>query len=175
MKPAPLQLLDYWASSLHMDACPDYDPKAETQLDLESIEVQHNVKQLDTQDSDYLGSQWLVSLSIEQTPCKSANIPYTFAVTIQGVVLALPGGLAGEQTERAIKANGPAMLYGAAREMIRAATGRGPHRAVIIPSTNFLPPIQPAEAAAARTPVKRKSTKASATLKSPESKPSTDT
>ena len=32
------------------------------------------------------------------------------------------------------------MLFGAAREMI---TSRGPHRAIIIPSTNLLPPSLP--------------------------------
>ena len=80
-----------------------------------------------------------MGLSIEQAPCDTANIPYTFAVSLQGVVLALPS-LTGERLDRAIRANGPAMLFGSAREMIRAATGRGPHNAVIIPSTNFLSP-----------------------------------
>jgi len=45
-------------------------------------------------------------------------------------------------------ANGPAMLFGAAREIIRAATGRGPWPAVIIPSTNFLADLPPLEAPA---------------------------
>jgi preprotein translocase subunit SecB len=42
-------------------------------------------------------------------------------------------------------ANGPAMLFGAAREIIRAATGRGPWSAVIIPATNFLTDLPPLE------------------------------
>lgn len=42
------------------------------------------------------------------------------------------------------------MLFGAAREMIRALTSRGPHRAIIIPSTSFLPP------AGQSTPAKKK-------------------
>jgi preprotein translocase subunit SecB len=108
------------------------------------------VKLLDTPDPEKPGSQWLVGLSVEQGPCHEANIPYTFSVTLQGIVLALPGGPEGERLERAVKANAPAMLFGAAREMIRALTSRGPHRAIIIPSTSFLPPAgQP-------TPVKKK-------------------
>ncbi|MEO8613628.1 MAG: hypothetical protein ABI600_00685 [Luteolibacter sp.] len=140
MTPAPLQLLDYWATTLRMDACPGYDPNMGTELDLDSIVVENEVKFLDSPDPEKTGTQWLVGLSVEQGPCHEANIPYTFSVTLQGIVLALPGGPEGERLERAVKANAPAMLFGAAREMIRALTSRGPHRAIIIPSTNFLPP-----------------------------------
>lgn len=143
MTPAPLQLLDYWATTLRMEACSSYDPQTETELDLESIAVENDVKLLDSPDSEKTGTQWLVGLSVEQGTCPEANIPYTFSVTLQGIVLALPGGPDGERLERAVKANAPAMLFGAAREMIRALTSRGPHRAIIIPSTNFLPPSLP--------------------------------
>jgi preprotein translocase subunit SecB len=139
MTPAPLQLLDYWATTLRMDACPGYDPQDETKIDLDSIMVENEVKLLDSPDPEKAGTQWLVGISVEQGPCHEANIPYTFSVTLQGVVLALPGGPEGERLERAVKANAPAMLFGVAREMIRALTSRGPHRAIIIPSTNFLP------------------------------------
>jgi preprotein translocase subunit SecB len=151
MTPAPLQLLDYWATTLRMEACSGYDPDKETELDLDSIVVENEVKLLDSPDPEKTGTQWLVGLSIEQGPCDAANIPYTFSVTLQGTVLALPGGPDGpdgERLERAVKANAPAMLFGAAREMIRALTSRGPHRAIIIPSTNFLPPTLP------ETPIK---------------------
>ena len=140
MTPAPLQLLDYWATTLRMEACPGYAPNQETELDLDSIKVENEVKLLNSSDPEKTGNQWLVGLSIEQGPCHEANIPYTFSVTLQGIVLALPGGPEGERLERAVKANAPAMLFGAAREMIRALTSRGPHRAIIIPSNNFLPP-----------------------------------
>ncbi len=140
MTPAPLQLLDYWATTLRMEACASYDPQNETELNMDSITVENEVKILDSPDPEKTGTQWLVGLSVEQGPGHEANIPYTFAVTLQGIVLALPGGPDGERLERAVKANAPAMLFGAAREMIRALTSRGPHRAIIIPSTNFLPP-----------------------------------
>jgi preprotein translocase subunit SecB len=122
-----------------MEAYPGYAPDKETELDLDSIKVENEVKLLDSPDPEKTGSQWLVGLSVEQGPCHEANIPYTFSVTLQCIVLALPGGPDGERLERAVKANAPAMLFGAAREMIRALTSRGPHRAIIIPSTNFLP------------------------------------
>jgi preprotein translocase subunit SecB len=160
MKPAPLQLIDYWATSLKMDACPGYNPGAETHLNFESIKVDHRVVPMEMED-DSAGMQWLVGLSIEQAPCEEANIPYTFAVTIQGIVLALPG-VDKDRMERAVQANGPAMLFGSAREMIRAATGRGPHPAVIIPSTNFISSATPAPVA---KPAKKKTAAKKATRK----------
>lgn len=171
MKPAPLQLLDYWANSIRMAACPGFNPDASTHLDFESITVHHSVKQLESPDPEKNGTRWIVGLSIEQGPCDSANIPYTFAVSLQGVVLALPGGPTGEKLERTIGANGPAMLFGAAREMIRAATGRGPHSAVIIPSTNFLPSA-PLPAAIQDEPARKKTPAKKATKKRPSNKPS---
>lgn len=157
MTPAPLQLLDYWATTLRMEACSGYDPDKETELDLDSIVVENEVKRLDSPDPEKTGTQWLVGLSIEQGPCDAANIPYTFSVTLQGTVLALPGGPDGERLERAVKANAPAMLFGAAREMIRALTSRGPHRAIIIPSTNFLP-LSASESPPQETPKPQKKT-----------------
>jgi preprotein translocase subunit SecB len=159
MTPAPLQLLDYWATSLRMEACPGYDQKKDTELHFDSIVVENEVKLLDSPNPEKTGTQWLVGLSIEQGPCHEANIPYTFSATLQGIILALPGGPEGERLERTVKANGPAMLFGAAREMIRALTSRGPHRAVIIPSTNFIPPTQNAPSPTEQLPPERKSTR----------------
>ena len=138
MTPAPLQLLDYWATSLRMEACPEYDAEKETGLHLDSITVQSEVRRIESPEGAGFGTRWIVGLSVEQIPCSEANIPYTFAVSLQGIVLALPGGPEGEKLELVVKANGPAMLFGVAREMIRAVTGRGPNPAVIIPSTNFI-------------------------------------
>lgn len=160
MNPAPLQLIDYWATSLRMDACPEYDSEKETGLHLDSITVESEVRKLDSPESERFGTKWIVGLSVEQEPCSEANIPYTFTVCLQGVVLVLPGGPEGEKLERVVKANGPAMLFGVAREMIRAVTGRGPNPAVIIPSTNFI------DSSASKIPGKNMAKKLPATPKS---------
>jgi len=46
--------------------------------------------------------------------------------------------LTNDRLDRAVQVNGPSMLFGVAREILRAATGRGPHAPLIIPSTHFL-------------------------------------
>lgn len=174
MTPSPLQLLDYWANSFRMEACPDFDPGTDSSIDLGSISVRHTVKKLDDSDFETKGSRWLVGLSIEQASTEAANIPYTFSLVVQGVVFALPGSLAGEKLARAVEVNGPSMLFGVAREMIRAATGRGPYPAVIIPSTHFLgeskerkpsSPSKKSKKKATRKTVARKTAKKKATRK----------
>jgi len=137
MTPAPLQLLDYWATSLHMEANTGYDPRKPAKFEFDSIDVVSKVEKLESRKPEQNGSHWLVDLTVEQTAKQGANLPYTFSVSLQGIVVAHPD-LEGERLDRLVRANGPAMLFGAAREMIRAATGRGPHKAIIIPSTNFL-------------------------------------
>ena len=76
---------------------------------------------------------------------EGVNLPYSFALHMHGFVLPSPH-LEGAMLKRTVHANGPAILFGAAREIIRAATGRGPWPAVIIPSTNFLTGLPPLEA-----------------------------
>ena len=158
MKLAPLQLLDYFLTELSLKANPDFDGSKPAADCVDSLTV--TPQYTSTKDLGEQGSEWLVSLEIAQTIPEGANLPYAFTLRIQGTVAASPH-LTGVRLQRAMHANGPAMLFGAAREIIRAATGRGPWPSVIIPATNFLtglPPMEtapttPAEKAA---PVKRK-------------------
>lgn len=141
MKPAPLQLTDYYLTSFSFEANPDFDPDTPLAFDFETLQVTPEVRLTDDLGDD--GTKWLVTLLISQTIPENQNTPYSFNLQIQGLVLVSPH-LTGNTLERAIQANGPALLFGAAREIIRAATGRGPWAPVIIPSTNFLTDLPPA-------------------------------
>ncbi|CAN5272557.1 hypothetical protein BH23VER1_BH23VER1_29930 [soil metagenome] len=158
MKQAPLQLVDYWATSLRVDALPEYERGSVVELDFDGISVEHEVKPVESPDPDEDGTRWIVGLRVEQVPCGNPRQPYSFAVAMQGLLFAHPD-LKGEKLHRAVAANGPAMLFGAAREVIRAATGRGPYPAVVIPSTNFLESAKKAEALPAGSRTKKKATK----------------
>jgi preprotein translocase subunit SecB len=59
-----------------------------------------------------------------------------------GVFLVL-NGYPEEKIERLVKVNGPSMLYGALREIVKALTSRGPYGAIVLPSPSFYLP-QPA-------------------------------
>ena len=161
MKLAPLQLADYFLTELSLKANPDFDPSMSADDCVDALIVTPQYAQ--TKDNGEHGSEWLVSLEISQSLPEGANLPYAFTLRIQGTVAASPH-LSGAKLQRAMHANGPAMLFGAAREIIRAATGRGPWPAVIIPSTNFLADLPPLEAPAkapgqAPAPAKKASAK----------------
>ena len=168
MKPAPLQLTDYFITSLKLEANPSYDPQKPSETKLETLQVVNEVEGLSEGQSE--GSEWQVSLRIKQEIPEDENIPYSFDLNIQGIIFAY-SSIPAERLERAVRANGPAMLFGAAREIIRAATGRGPWSPVIIPSTNFLTGLPPLEAkkktakkkkAASKTTTTKKATKKTA-------------
>jgi preprotein translocase subunit SecB len=158
MNLAPLQLADYFITELSLKANPDFYSSKPADDGVESLSVIPQYSQ--SKDNGDHGTEWLVSLEISHTIPESANFPYAFTLRIQGTVIASPH-LTGARLQRAMHANGPAMLFGAAREIIRAATGRGPWPAVIIPSTNFLSNLPPLVAPADNgTPVKKAAKKA---------------
>lgn len=167
MKLAPLQLADYFLTDLTLQAIPGFDPEKPVSDDIEDLFVTPQVTLVN--DFAEKGSEWRITLEIAQKTPEGKNLPYAFSLRIQGTVSASPH-LTGTTLQRAVHANGPAMLFGAAREIIRAATGRGPWNAVIIPSTNFfagLPPLEslPPSATETPTPAKKATTKKSAKSK----------
>jgi preprotein translocase subunit SecB len=171
MKLAPLQLADYFLTDLTLQANPEFDTTKPADDCVETLVVTPHYSQ--TKDKGEIGTEWLVSLEISQTIPEGGNLPYAFSLRIQGTVLVSPH-LTGVKLQRAMHANGPAMLFGAAREIVRAATGRGPWPAVIIPSTNFLvglPPLEPPPSADSESPVptpKPKPKKAAKSKRKPE-------
>jgi preprotein translocase subunit SecB len=142
MNLAPLQLVEYFLTDLSLQANPDFDISKPVGDCVESLEITPCYSQ-NGKASDH-GTEWTVALQIKQTIPPGKNLPYAFSLGIRGTVLAF-SVLSGAKLQRAIHANGPAMLFGAAREIIRGATGRGPWPAVIIPSTNFLAGLPPLE------------------------------
>jgi preprotein translocase subunit SecB len=129
-------------TELSLKANPNFDLTKPVDQGVDALMV--TPRYTNTKDEGKNGSEWLVSLEISQTIPEGANHPYAISLSIQGIVVSSPH-LTGLTLQRSMHANGPAMLFGAAWEIIRAATGRGPWPAVIIPSTNFLtrlPPLQ---------------------------------
>jgi preprotein translocase subunit SecB len=168
MKLAPLQLADYFLTDLTLQANPGFDPEKPVDDCIEFLHVTPHVAQV--KDLAEKGSEWLVSLEIAQKTPDGQNLPYAFSLRIQGTVSASPH-LLGTTLQRAIHANGPAMLFGAAREIIRAATGRGPWPAVIIPSTNFFSGLPLLESPASAQEKKAAPVKKTAAKRAPTRKP----
>lgn len=162
MKTAPLQLLDYWADFIQVEANPNFDQDKRPDLSHESLQVNHSVHQLQQEsDETETGTAWATHLEIIQDISATQNLPYSFTIRMNGIVAAHPK-YTDEQLGRIIKANAPAMLFGAAREVLRAATGRGPYPPVIIPSTNFIESEKadkPAKKSTKKTAIKKTTAK----------------
>jgi preprotein translocase subunit SecB len=133
---APLQLRDYWLESVSVRTNPAFEANRESDLEVDFMDVKSDVRLLKSDNLEQDGTVWMVFLAVSQSIPEGKNIPYEFSLEMCGIVVAHPS-LTGEKLERAIQVNGPSMLFGSAREILRAATGRGPYAPVIIPSTNF--------------------------------------
>lgn len=86
--------------------------------------------------------RFAVDLVIKQDAVQGKNLPYSYELHMLGFVSVHPD-FPPDRLQRAVETNGPSMLFGAAREILRAATGRGPYGPVLIPSTTFLKPAAP--------------------------------
>jgi preprotein translocase subunit SecB len=156
MKLSPIQLLDYHVTSLSVEACASFKRDKPMDLDPADLSVSAETKLLDDGDEP----RWAVSLALRHEPIEAKNIPYRLSIDMVGLVTAVTKK-ADDAISHAVEVNGPSMLFGAAREILRDATARGPHGPVIIPSASFFtaPPSVALPAMKQKAPA-RKSTKA---------------
>jgi preprotein translocase subunit SecB len=156
MKLSPIQLLDYHVTSLSVEACASFNRGKPMDLDPAELDVSAQTKLL----GDGEKPRWAISLSIRYEPVQGKNIPYRLFIEMVGLVTAAANKV-DETISHAVEVNGPSMLFGAAREILRDATARGPHGPIIIPSASFFtPPLSAALPVTKQKSPARKSTKA---------------
>lgn len=160
MKLAPLQLTDYFVLSIQVEALADYDAGKEQDLDVANLQVAESC----VPAGEDKPNRFLIDLIIKQEAMEGKNLPYSYELHMIGFIEVAPN-FPEDRVQRAVETNGPSMLFGAAREILRAATGRGPYGPVLIPSTTFfkqvdlptsLPTNQPATNTALKRPNPRK-------------------
>lgn len=149
MNLAPLQLLDYFVHSLNVEALGTYDPEKQQELDLESLEVKESCFPVGEEHPN----RFAVDLLIKQPAVDGKNLPYAYELHMLGFVDAHPD-FPKENLQRMVEINGPSMLFGSAREILRTATGRGPYGPVMIPSTSFFK-ADPKSKTKKKSPVKK--------------------
>lgn len=139
MELAPLQLIRYWIDDLEIHAHRQFDVENEESDFLDSLDVNANVSELDPPEgiSGDLGLFWLVSLSIKVGDDAKVTDPYDIRLNLSGIVQTSPK-LVSENLRRIVDVNGPSMLFGVAREIVRNLTASGPFPAVLFPSVSFL-------------------------------------
>jgi preprotein translocase subunit SecB len=145
MKLSPLQLTDYFVHSIRVEALPDFDPGKEQDLDIACLQVTENCLRA---NGDH-PNRFAIDLVIKQDALEGKNLPYAYELHMVGFIEVHPD-FPEDCLKRAVETNGPSMLFGAAREILRAVTGSGPYGPMLIPSTTFFkqadPPASPPSA-----------------------------
>jgi preprotein translocase subunit SecB len=100
---------------------------------------------------DPVSGSWRVCLSIRQELPRARNPAYSFAISLLGSFRASPDYPA-KRAGQLVQTNGPSVLYGAAREVLRTAMSAGPYPPILLPTAWFhVPPPEPAKAPAPGT------------------------
>jgi hypothetical protein len=136
MKPAPINLLDYFATEIALTANPEFDANHPLEFRAGDFVAEPTVLR---SPSGAIERRWQVSLEIRHSLGEGVNYPYSYRVRLVGFFRA-EDWLMAESEERTVRIHGASVLYGMAREIVRALTGRGPHRAVLIPTVSFYDP-----------------------------------
>lgn len=143
MKAAPITLLEYFATDLSLTANRDFRADQATDFQPAHFSAEPTVLHSPT-DTD--ARRWQVTLDLKHVPAANCNFPYAYRVVLVGYFRA-ESWVTTENEERTIRVHGASVLYGMGREIVRAMTGRGPHRPVLVPTVSFYdpPPKPPAK------------------------------
>ena len=133
VKASHLQLKRYFVTQLNIIANPAFDVAkgvVQKQSDL-------NVSgEMSLNDDPVL---FQIRLNIKIQPGAESNLPYAIVIEIVGI---FKSGFTGpkEDIERVVFINGSSMLYGTAREIVRASTAFGAYSQTLLPSIIFWDP-----------------------------------
>ena len=133
MKSAPISLLEYFATDINLSANPAFAPDKGMEIKPEEFRVTPRTARASQGNDDH---RWQVTLEIAHQAAPETNFPYAFRVVVVGFFKA-ESWVKPEDEERTVHIQGTSMLYSMAREIVRALTGRGPYRPVIIPTVSF--------------------------------------
>lgn len=140
MKPSRLQLLRYVASEMSCNANPAFNPEkafdpAESQP---SVKVSVNLAE---KSPGAEANLWKLELTVAMAFTTGENVPYSFKVSLLGFFAFHSNSTSNPETEEQfVRVNGSSMLYGAAREIVRSMTSRGPWEELFLPGVSFYDP-----------------------------------
>lgn len=144
MKPAPISLLEYFATDLSFSANPNFAPDKPAEIKEGEFAVDARLQRIPKGTDE---RHWQLTLEIKHQAAPETNFPYSFRLVMVGF-FNVASAVKPEDEERMTRIQGASVLYSMAREIVRAVTGRGPHRPVMLPtvsfyekSTNSAPPV----------------------------------
>ncbi|HTI70750.1 MAG TPA: hypothetical protein VMF06_12340 [Candidatus Limnocylindria bacterium] len=132
MKISPLQLREYYVTEFHFTLNSGFRSDHELQLKADELIAGTDCKRVSDNPR-----QWVVTLELRYQPAAETNTPYIFSLGLVGMFEISPKFDEGK-IDRLIQTNGPSVLFGIGREIIREQTARGPEGPFILPSASFL-------------------------------------
>jgi preprotein translocase subunit SecB len=133
MKAAPINLVEYFATDLTVSANRNFTADKPTEVKAGEFTVEVQNQPVPTPDAN---RRWQVTLEIKHQAAADTNFPYAFRLVLVGFFL-VEDRVKVENEGRTVKIHGASVLYGMAREITRAMTCHGPHRAVMLPTVSF--------------------------------------
>lgn len=133
MKISPLQLTEYFVTEFHFTLNSTFKPDQPLELKLDELIVCNECKCAEGDPR-----RWLVTMELKYQPASDTNTPYIFSLDLIGMFEVSPK-FEEARIERTVCTNGPSVLFGIAREIIREQTARGPEGPFVLPSASFLP------------------------------------
>jgi preprotein translocase subunit SecB len=141
MKHSPLQLVRYLVTDIACTSNPKFNPKKEMVGTMEQYSVEFKASPLEP-SKEVPGHPWSVELVVSQKIQDGQNFPYEFRIAMVGIFGCNNAAKVDEEEIRFVRVNGTSMLYGIAREQIRALTAASPWGAIIIPTISFYDSIE---------------------------------
>lgn len=133
MKASPLTLHDYFVTDLTFSVNTSFDPQKDASLCFHDLSIERHLR---PEEQDSL--KWQLTLRLRQQASPEKNSPYAFSLVLVGI-LEVSAACPEDKRRRLVEVNGASMLFGAAREILRAVTSRGPYLQTILPSVSFYP------------------------------------
>ena len=126
MKTSPLQLDHHFMTVLHLEAGPNAGEQA-------PVVAASTRAAPDGQNPQ----KWCVQIIVELNNPEKSIAAYTGRIEFIGY-FTVDDKFPKDKVEQLARVNGASILYAAAREMIANITGRGPWRAIQLPSVSFV-------------------------------------
>ena len=134
MKAAQIQLTNYFVSELQFVANRDFKLDTQSSIGADDLQVTHQVS---TRAENK--RQWQVTLRIALNASPESNAPYSFLIEMIGFI-DVADSVSDDRIERFARINGTSLVFAAAREIIKAATSRGPFPPLLLPTVTFWEP-----------------------------------
>ena len=136
MRAAQVQLTNYFVSELQFTANRSFDASLISAVTVDDLQVQTTATPRDDRREE-----WQITLRIALDAPPDSNAPYTFLLEMIGFIH-VDESVSRERKERFAKINGTSLVFSAAREIVKAATSRGPYPPLLLPTVTFWEPKQ---------------------------------